>query len=183
MHGDSFVKAYQEELADLTDMIHKGEINIIESNFKLVEMIFEYIDDLAPRVVYGLIPPYYPNASNIYFEGLGDRAGFSERLNEFTMKEFGQRYTKEYFYTGICDLSFSGIRKSDEVLASIKEYMPLFGKYYDIPFEELEKISMPCINIGPWGKDFHKITERVYKEDLYERTPAILNEAIRMLLG
>ena len=183
MHGDTFVKAYQEELADLTDMIHKGEINIIESNFKLVEMIFEYIDDLAPRVVYGLIPPYYPNASNIYFEGLRDRSGFSERLNEFTMKEFGQRYTKEYFYTGICDLSFSGIRKSDEVLASIKEYMPLFGKYYDIPFEELEKISMPCINIGPWGKDFHKITERVYKEDLYERTPAILNEAIRMLLG
>ena len=61
--------------------------------------------------------------------------------------------------------------------------MPLFGKYYDIPFEELEKISMPCINIGPWGKDFHKITERVFKEDLYERTPAILNQAIQMLLG
>ena len=31
---------------------------------------------------------------------------------------------------------------------------------------------MAGINIGPWGKDFHKLTERVYKEDLYERTPA-----------
>jgi arginine utilization protein RocB len=60
--------------------------------------------------------------------------------------------------------------------------MPLFGKYYDIPFADLEKISMPCINIGPWGKDFHKLTERVYKPDLYERTPAILDHAIRMLL-
>ena len=48
--------------------------------------------------------------------------------------------------------------------------------------KELEKISMPCINIGPWGKDFHKLTERVYKPDLYERTPAILDHAIRMLL-
>ena len=78
--------------------------------------------------------------------------------------------------------SFSGISESEEVTAALNEYMPLFGKYYDIPFADLEKISMPCINIGPWGKDFHKLTERVYKPDLYERTPAILDHAIRMLL-
>ena len=32
------------------------------------------------------------------------------------------------------------------------------------------------------GKDFHKLTERVYKEDLYERTPRILDAAIGELL-
>ena len=181
-HGSDFVEAYDQELAALTEQIDSGEINIIESNFSLVDMVFEYIDDLSPRVIFGLIPPYYPSASNCFFEGIGERSKISDVLNEFTMKEFGQRYTREYFYTGICDLSFSGIRKSSEVLDTITEYMPLFGKYYDIPFDSLEKISMPCINIGPWGKDFHKLTERVYKEDLYERTPRILNEAIMLLL-
>ena len=182
LHGDSFKSAYEAELSALTEKIHSGELNIIESNFELVEKVFEYIDDLSPRVVYGLIPPYYPNVSNYYFEGLGERKDITPILNEFTMKEFGQRYVNEYFYTGICDLSFSGISESEEVTAALNEYMPLFGKYYDIPFKELEKISMPCINIGPWGKDFHKLTERVYKPDLYERTPAILDHAIRMLL-
>jgi len=182
LHGDSFKSAYEAELSALTEKIHSGELNIIESNFELVEKVFEYIDDLSPRVVYGLIPPYYPNVSNYYFKGLGERKDITPLLNEFTMKEFGQRYVNEYFYTGICDLSFSGISESEEVTAALNEYMPLFGKYYDIPFKELEKISMPCINIGPWGKDFHKLTERVYKPDLYERTPAILDHAIRMLL-
>ena len=61
--------------------------------------------------------------------------------------------------------------------------MPLFGKYYDIPFDALEKITMPCINIGPWGKDFHKLTERVLKRDLFERTPRIVDHAVEWLLG
>ena len=33
------------------------------------------------------------------------------------------------------------------------------------------------------GKDFHKLTERVYKEDLYERTPHILDHAITLLFA
>ena len=182
LHGETFKVAYDAELSALTKKIHAGELNIIESNFELVEKVFEYIDDLSPRVIYGLIPPYYPNVSNYFFQGLGERKDITPILNEFTMKEFGQRYVNEYFYTGICDLSFSGISESEEVTAALKEYMPLFGKYYDIPFAELERISMPCINIGPWGKDFHKLTERVYKPDLYEHTPAILDHAIRMLV-
>jgi arginine utilization protein RocB len=61
--------------------------------------------------------------------------------------------------------------------------MPLLGQFYDVPVELIEKISMPCINIGPWGKDFHKMTERVNKEDLYVRTPMIINKAISLILG
>ena len=39
--------------------------------------------------------------------------------------------------------------------------MCIRDRYYDIPFEEIKEISMAGINIGPWGKDFHKMTERV----------------------
>ena len=42
---------------------------------------------------------------------------------------------------------------------------------------------MAGINIGPWGKDFYKLTERVFLEDLYDRTPHILDHAITLLLG
>jgi arginine utilization protein RocB len=61
--------------------------------------------------------------------------------------------------------------------------MPLWQKTYDIPFAEMEALSVPVINIGPWGKDLHKFTERVYKLDLCERTPVLLESAIDYLLG
>ena len=182
-HGEAFRKAYDEELEVLTAKLTGGDTNIIECNFELVEKVFEYVDDLSPRVIYGLVPPYYPNVSNYYYEGLGERKDITPYLNEFTTKEFGERYTNEYFFTGICDLSFSGITESESVTAALNEYMPLFGKYYDIPFDALEKITMPCINIGPWGKDFHKLTERVLKRDLYQRTPRIVDHAVEWLLG
>ena len=68
-------------------------------------------------------------------------------------------------------------------LEALKKSMPLLGDFYTIPVEAIEKISMPCMNIGPWGKDFHKLTERVCKEDLYNRTPRIINKAVSLLLG
>lgn len=47
----------------------------------------------------------------------------------------------------------------------------------------MQALSLPVINIGPWGKDCHKYTERVFKPDLLERTPQMLMWAIEYLLA
>ena len=44
-------------------------------------------------------------------------------------------------------------------------------------------LGMPVLNLGPWGKDFHKYTERVYLEDLFERTPTLVDQVIAKVLG
>ena len=141
------------------------------------------MDDLSPRVIYGLVPPYYPNVSNQLFCDLSPAIqNLSDLLSDFAWNRFGQRYDTENFYTGISDLSYSSLSGSEEVLRALQDSMPLWGKIYYVPAEEIESISMPCINIGPWGKDFHKLTERVLKQDLYERTPQILLHAVRLVL-
>lgn len=183
-YGHVFKERYQEKIKKLEAMYNDNEISIIECNFRLVDFVYGYIDDLSPRVVYGLIPPYYPNVSNLYFENLdGTIHDISAKLNEFTQEQFNQTYTREYFYTGISDLSYTSMDNSSEVLEALKSAMPLFGEFYGIPADSIERISMPCINIGPWGKDFHKLTERVSVEDLYTRTPQIINHAISIILG
>jgi arginine utilization protein RocB len=182
-HGQKFVTEYKKKLDELASK-YRNEASIIDCNFDLIEFIYGYIDDIMPRIVYGLIPPYYPNVSNLFMDDLGeDVAGLSDKLIKFTGEEFNQDYKTEYFYTGISDLSYSSIEKSEEIYAALKESMPLLGDFYEVPVELIEKISMPCINIGPWGKDFHKLTERVNKEDLYVRTPRIINKAISIILG
>lgn len=181
-HGEIFKEAYRKKMKELDVKRKKNEMSLIDCNFDLVDFVYNYIDDLSPRVVYGLIPPYYPNVSNLFFDELDDAIqNIAEILNEFTMKKWDQQYTKEYFYTGISDLSYTSISNGCEVMKALEGSMPFFGSLYDIPVTTIEKISMPVINIGPWGKDFHKLTERVLKEDLYVRTPLIIQYLIEKI--
>ena len=182
-HGDVFEENYNKKLEYLSQWMKEGHGNIIESNFELLEFVFDYIDDLSPRIIYGLIPPYYPNVSNLYVKNLNsDISSLADRLNEYIEEKYNQTYTKEYFYTGISDLSYTSIGDGATTLRTLKKSMPLYGEFYEIPVQAIEQISMPCMNIGPWGKDFHKLTERVSREDLYIRTPSIINKAVSILL-
>lgn len=183
-YGKKFTEKYSNKMDELSHKLKYNEISMIEANFDLIELIYEYIDDVSPRIVYGLIPPYYPNTSNVHFDSLDiEIKNISKELNKYTKEQFNQIYTKEYFYTGISDLSYTSTVDGQEIISTLRLSMPLYGKIYDIPVDTIEKISMPCINIGPWGKDFHKLTERVFKEDLYIRTPRILNHAVCLILN
>lgn len=42
---------------------------------------------------------------------------------------------------------------------------------------------MPVLNVGPWGKDLHKYTERVNRDDLFYRTPKLIDLVVSKLLG
>jgi arginine utilization protein RocB len=182
-HGETFKAKYDEALQEVKEKVQAGEVSMIESNFFLVEAVYEYINDLSPRVVIGLAPPYYPNVANMYIDNISDKArNLSNGIMEYSSKHFNQYYSREYFFTGISDLSYTSIKNSKVIAETLKGSMPLFGTLYSIPIEEIESISMPCINIGPWGKEYHKLTERVLKEDLFHRTPELIHYAISNLL-
>lgn len=183
-HEDDFKIYYENLLNEIENKILAGEKSIIDSNFELVEGIFNYIDDLSPRVVIGFAPPYYPNVSNINIKNLDKNIrDLSNKLIYYAMGEFSQKYEKENFFTGISDLSYTYIENSREIIENLEGNMPFYGSIYSIPLDKIEDISMPCMNIGPWGKDFHKLTERVLKEDLFNQTPKILNYAVSLLLN
>lgn len=182
-YGEDFKIQYDKALEDIKEKVENGDVSMIESNFSLVEAVYDFIDDISPRVIIGLAPPYYPNVTNMYIENLSDKVrNITENLINYSKNNFNQIYSKEYFFTGISDLSYTSIKNSKSIVNTLKGSMPLFGSLYSIPIEEIGKLSMPCLNIGPWGKDFHKLTERVLKEDLFHKSPQLLNYAISQLL-
>lgn len=182
--GEAFEREYRSELKTLQQKLENNEMTLLDCNFALLDFVYGYITDLSPRVVYGLIPPYYPNVSNRFITGLAPQIrSLDVDLDRFTRERFGQHYVSEEFYTGISDLSYTSISNSEEISAALSKSMPFYGTLYDIAISDIETISMPCINIGPWGKDFHKLTERVLKRDLCERTPAIIQHAIGLVLA
>lgn len=184
LHGEAFRTGYEAELARLGRLLQENKMTILDCNFALVDYVYNYVDDPSPRVVYGLIPPYYPNVANLFLTGLPSVVrNIHSILNDFTCEAFGQEYDVEHFFTGISDLSYTSISNSGEIIQTLENTMPLFGRLYHLPLKEIEQISMPCINIGPYGKDLHKMTERVLKQDLYERTPYIIQHAIEAIFS
>ena len=125
-----------------------------------------------PLIVVGLCPPYYPGVANC------DQQILHEKVNAFTRGRYGQDYDNQAYYTGISDLSYAMATGNS---ASLSEAMANMAgaENYHIPFDQIESVSMNCINIGPWGKDFHKPSERVFKEDLLCRTPMLIDYIIR----
>ncbi len=178
--GREFTDDYAATLQKAAEQLRRGEITSAQAQLQLIERIYVYIDDLSPRVVLGLCSPYYPNVSSLDWNGEAEE--MAETLRKFSSETFGQDYETEYFFTGISDLSYSALKDGAGVRRVLEDEMLLFGSGYRIPLEDIEAVSMPCINIGPWGKDLHRATERVWKEDLYRRTPALLNHAVLTLL-
>jgi len=182
--GDAFLHAYDAKLADLKTRIGKGESDYVTGSFELIETLYDFVPDLSPRIVYGLIPPYYPNVSNLFFPYRPEQEkNISDTITAFAGSQLMAEYEVEYFFTGISDLSYTSIRNPQDVRSDLEENMPLFGSLYDLPLDDIGRIGMPCLNIGPWGKDFHKLTERVLKDDLYRVTPALLDFTIKHLLN
>ena len=129
-----------------------------------------------PVIVVGLCPPFYPGVAN------PDQERLHTMVRNFTQKRFGQDYDNQAYFTGISDLSYAMSagrdRSPEQTMGDTMAHMAGWGETYDIPFDHIQTISMDCINIGPWGKDFHKASERVLKEDLFRRTPLLIHHII-----
>ncbi|NLX61658.1 MAG: peptidase M20, partial [Tissierellia bacterium] len=53
---------------------------------------------------------------------------------------------------------------------------------YFYPLEDILEINVPVVNIGTFGKDGHKMTERVHMKYTFENVPNITYNTIRKLL-
>jgi len=178
----AFLSQYDKKLRSTSEKTLNGKLTLIEASLLLTEFLCDNAEDLSPKVVIGLVPPYYPSASNAKLADKNSYPELAAVLSEYTMEKYGQEYDREFHFTGISDCSYCSLQGGAKIEEALHHSMPLYGKAYSIPVAEIEELSMPCMNIGPWGKDFHKLTERVYIPDVYERTPAILAKAIDTVL-
>lgn len=171
---DKYEKFEKKIIADL----RFNRMTFVKANYELIEYILKLINRQEVFIVIGMTMPLYPGVSNLFQEGIQD---YLKIINNFTIDEWNQEYMNRYYFTGISDLSYSSLNYDLESTLSQMDNMPLWDKYYTIPFEDIKEIQMPCLNIGPWGKDFHKISERVYIEDLLDRTPKIIKHVIKTI--
>lgn len=182
--GEIFIETIERLMEEIKINFNNNQISIVDGAYKIIEKTLDFVKDLSPMVVIALVPPYYPNTNNNMISHKSVEVNYAiTKLVNFAKKEWDQNYYVENYFTGITDLSYAMFEADRENIDYIEENMLMWKDIYYIPLESIKELSVPVINIGPWGKDFHKYTERVYKEDLFYRTPVLIDMIIKELLN
>lgn len=83
----------------------------------------------------------------------------------------------------MADGSFLSIHETDDELKPLLQNFPKWEQLYPLPYETIRKLNIPSINMGVYGKDGHKWTERVYKPYSFGVLPLLIRKTTIQLFN
>ena len=144
---------------DLAHLISgRFELDLPEQASQLLQLAWEQSGRVGPAVVLGFASVPYPAVS------LNDKR--LESIITDCASKFGVGAIS--FFPGISDMSFIG--RGAGTLEVVEANTPHWGT----SFEMSEPAGYPCVNIGPWGRDYHSKLERLHAPYAFETLPQVL---------
>jgi arginine utilization protein RocB len=133
----------------------------------------------GPAAVMGFAPPYYARAELDQDRYVGFISMLRAELSAFSMK-IGKSIRVRPYFPGISDMSFLAPADSAGQRAYVKHQAPVL----DPGSDEETRISIGCpvVNLGPWGRDYHQIGERVHQQYAFAELPELLARLVRGVL-
>jgi len=177
-HGLEFTKIIDELAAKLQSQ----GFDLQRLTLELVHEIHRHCPDRDPKIVIALAPPFYPPVRNRretekelqVMEAVADLQAFSQNL--------GLRLDQEEYHRGISDLSYCMLQDAQAVVDTVRENCPAWDRVYHLPLGDLAQIDAPALNMGPWGRDVHKSTERIHYPFATQVLPQLLEQLVQKLL-
>ncbi|MFS0784290.1 M20/M25/M40 family metallo-hydrolase [Bacillus sp. 1P06AnD] len=170
-HGTETILAWKEEVAARADLDDR------EKSIRMTDRLMLNCQEIGPSIVIFFAPPYYPAVASEQTEVFRD---WVHSIKEEASSEFGLNVQEIRYFNGISDLSY--VAYEDKTGMGWKAYeqnTPVFGLTYTIPFKNMSKLQAPVINIGPFGKDPHKVSERLNKRSAFIETPYLIEKYIK----
>ncbi|MEE6450381.1 M20/M25/M40 family metallo-hydrolase [Gottfriedia acidiceleris] len=172
-------KLGEEYVLNLKKEIHShSEWDDREKSFRIADNLMIECQELAPAIIILFAPPYYPAINSTGDELVEQCIKFS---SELASSQFNLPVKRIHYFNGISDLSYVNYSDSTGGWAAFELNTPVWGDSYTLPFHLMEKLNAPVLNIGPFGKDAHKLTERLHMRNAFEEVPYIVEEVIHMI--
>ncbi|CAN5596374.1 M20/M25/M40 family metallo-hydrolase [soil metagenome] len=128
----------------------------------------------GPATVVGFASVHYPAAH------VGDTTATERQLRQViarqasaVARDFATPVTLHPFFPGISDMSFLGGNLSAEDAALVNANTPVRSVQAGGAMP-LTSLNLPTVNIGPWGRDYHRRTERVYMPYSFTVVPELI---------
>ena len=172
LYGDEIDKIIDEKVNEL--LKNKVEIQTIAIN--IVKIVYEKYPDNVPSIIIGFAPPYYPDR-----HPKGKYADMMHNVIDDVIKYSKDKYNDcfkvENYFMGICDMSYTGSSSGSGIESASQNLIGL-GKTYMFPAEDIKKLDIPGMILGPYGKDIHKYTERLNMPYAFNVLPDVYIHAI-----
>lgn len=177
--GEAMLEAHLDTLK--TEMLKDPSIDERLFGQRIVEAVHSLWSFKDPIVIVYFSPPYYPHN---YVKGKWAKDQRLLEAVEHAIQAQGgaRKVVSRKFYPYISDLSFVSAPKNERIVA-LQNNMPAYGSRYKLPIEEMQKLSLPVVNIGPYGKDAHQFTERIQRDYSFNVAPQLVYETLLGLLG
>lgn len=155
-----------------------------DSSLRLVHGIHRHLPDQSPKAVVFFSPPYYPHISIDGNDEKGTKLAQAVACAVNEAKEkLGYEIVIKRFYPYISDLSYCKLPTDSGAIEALVSNMPAWPEAYELPLDAISCLSMPVANIGPFGKDAHKPTERLSRAYSLDAMPLILARTVESLAG
>lgn len=167
-----------EILADLDSSLDSQDRGIY-----LINKLVDLSGITGIKVVVGFLSPYCQSRVN-YGKSVGEIA--VRKSVDLLKKWYETTYNKPFavseIYEGISDMSELGFQETDMELNAIESNLVGYKTDIKTPFKSMQALDVPVINIGPIGRDAHKMTERVYLPYTFNELPVKIKKFINLFL-
>ena len=170
--GEETIHAIKQEI------INNESFDEREMSIHICDALMLNCPELAPATVLFFAPPYYPAVNSSNNELIQEKISLTQRLLQ---ENFNIDVKQVHYFNGICDLSYVNYDKHDTGWQAYQTNTPVWGDVYNIPFAHMQQLAAPVLNIGPFGKDAHQLTERLHKRSAFEYTPYVLCQVIKSM--
>ncbi|MCY8172934.1 M20/M25/M40 family metallo-hydrolase [Bacillus inaquosorum] len=151
--------------------------------FKAIEELQKLDPDQGAKVILFYAPPYLPH--NYLKEDSARDQLLQHVIKEAadkTAESTGETFVFKKFFPYLADGSFLSLHETDGEIHSFIRNFPGWNMIGTIPFKDIRKLNIPSINMGVYGKDGHKWTERVYKPYTFHVLPHLIQQTTVHLL-
>lgn len=151
--------------------------------FKAVEELQKLDPEQGAKVIIFYAPPYLPH-NYLKEESTRDRLlqHVIQEAVDKTAASTGETFAFKKFFPYLADGSFLSLHETDAEVSAFTDNFPGWDVIGMIPFKEIRELNIPSVNIGVYGKDGHKWTERVYKPYTFHVLPELIQQTTLHLL-
>ncbi|MCY1712958.1 M20/M25/M40 family metallo-hydrolase [Caproiciproducens galactitolivorans] len=154
------------------------DMDIQDCCMSFVNELCDEIQLEGPAFVIGFLPPYCPSRVNLRISEKERKVeSIAEKLID-TRKNKGLDIRLSEVYEGISDLSELGFQGDGRDIHLLQKNLVGLNVGTPYPLEKMQQLDIPVINIGPVGKDAHKMGERLYLPYFKDVLPGLLLDFI-----
>jgi len=149
-------------------------LDTIAISQRLIDALLTMAQLEGPAAIVNIASLYYPRVA--LGEGVRD-----QRLRQVITHTvghinhaYGLNIHLRPFFPGISDMSFLASRDSAGDIAAMIENTPAWGTRLQFDFNVPTALNLPVVNIGPYGRDYHQLTERVQMPYSFGTVPELV---------